>query len=72
MAKKKLTYEEAITELEKIVSALDSGDVALDEGVKLFKEGLTMVDYCTQALNKAEGEIKMLVDNQLVDFQVEE
>lgn len=68
MAKKKLTYEEAIAALEKIVGALDNGDVTLDEGIKLFKEGLALVEICTQMINQAEGEIKILLEGQLKDF----
>ena len=63
-----MTYEEAIAALEKIVGALDNGDVTLDEGIKLFKEGLALVEICTQTINQAEGEIKILLEGQLKDF----
>ena len=58
--KKDLTYEQAITRLEEIVSALEKGKKSLDESVKLFEEGARLADYCNKALQEAEMKITSL------------
>lgn len=68
MEEKTKTYEEAIGRLEDIVRALDAGEVGLDESLMLFKEGLAMVQTCRAQLEKAEGEIKILLDGEFTDF----
>ncbi len=72
MAAKKteLTFEENIKELEEIVRALDSGDVSLEEMLKLFEEGVKRTKECTQQLKNAEQKITMLMKN--ADGEVEE
>ena len=68
MAKKQLNYEEAMLELENTLEKLENGNTTLDDSVKLFKQGLNMIQICNERLTKAEGELKILVDNQFVDF----
>ena len=60
MAKK--TYEESIDRLEEIVSALESGEVSLDESMKLFEEGTKLVSFCSESLDKAQAKIKELTE----------
>lgn len=54
------TYEEAITQLEKIVTRLENGDANLDEALKLFQEGAELAAYCGKALDAAEQKIRTL------------
>ena len=68
MEEKTLSYEEAMTKLETIVQTLDRGEVGLDESINLFKEGLSMVQACRAQLDKAEGEIKILMNGEFTDF----
>ena len=42
MAKKKVTFEEAMTRLEEIVDRLEREEVPLEEAVKLYQEGLSL------------------------------
>lgn len=60
MAKK--TYEESVKRLEEIVSALESGDLSLDESMKLFEEGTKLVSFCSSSLDKAQTKIKELTE----------
>ena len=71
MAKKKISYEDAISELDQVLAALENGDSTLDESVILFKRGLELIKMCDEQLAKAEGEMKILIDGQLVDFTAE-
>lgn len=58
MAKK--TYEDSVRRLEDIVSALERGDASLDESLKLFEEGMKLVSFCNEYLDKAQTKIKEL------------
>ena len=60
----KLTFEEAMKELEKLVDSLDKGDVSLDEAIAAYDRGSQLKDYCQKKLHEA----KMKVDTiQLSD-----
>lgn len=76
MLKNKITYEEAVSKLEKILEDLEGKDLSLDESIKKFKEGLSLHKVCNDMINKAEGEIKILIesDDTVIekDFGVEE
>ena len=54
------TYEEAISELENIVSRLESGEADLDEALKLFEAGTKLAVFCNQKLESAEQKMKTL------------
>ena len=59
----KLTFEEAMKQLETIVRDLQSGNAPLEMLLELFKEGSALVDYCTKLLDSAEQEVRKLVPN---------
>ena len=54
----KLTFEEAMHELEKLVDGLDKGDVSLDEAIAAYDRGSQLKDFCQKKLQEA----KMKVD----------
>jgi exodeoxyribonuclease VII small subunit len=61
MAKKEnLSFESAIVRLEEIVKLLEKGNSSLDEFLKLYEEGISLVRYCNTALDNAENKIKIL------------
>jgi len=64
-----LTYEEAFTELEKIVAALESGERPLEESMILFERGQALTKRCADLLDKAELKVKSLVGDSLTDFK---
>ena len=45
-------FEDAIRELEDIVRRLESGDLPLEESIKIFEEGVALSRYCF-AINSA-------------------
>nr|PZN10866.1 MAG: exodeoxyribonuclease VII small subunit [Caldicoprobacter oshimai] len=59
-----LTFEEALRELEIIVSRLESSDLSLDEAIELFKRGISLSAHCNAKLERAEGMVKLLIQNQ--------
>ena len=61
MAKKEnLSFESAIVRLEEIVKLLEKGNSSLDESLKLYEEGISLVRCCNTALDTAENKIKIL------------
>jgi len=59
MSEKK--FEEAMERLEQIVETLESGDLALDESLKVFEEGMGLVNFCTKKLEEAEQKVTILI-----------
>ncbi len=54
----KIIFEDALSRIEEIANRLNSGDVKLDEALKLYKEGADLSRICLSKLEEAEEEIK--------------
>lgn len=63
MAEKK-TFEQSISELEEIVSRLESGSVTLDESLSLFEKGIKLSKSCQKMLDSAEKKVSVLMANE--------
>ncbi len=64
-----LTYEEAFTELETIMAALESGERPLEVSMTLFERGQALTKRCAELLDKAELKVQALVGESLADFK---
>ena len=60
MAKQKLTFEEAMTTLEQIVTAIEEGDVPLEESIEKYADGIKLIKQCRAILDDAEKKIQLL------------
>ena len=60
MAKKELTFEQAMDRLEVIVQELEKNEKPLDETVDLYEEGLNLVKTCNARLSSFETKIEEL------------
>jgi exodeoxyribonuclease VII small subunit len=56
----KLSYEQAFSELEKIIEALESNQATLDESLKLFEKGQALLQHCSSLLDNAELKVHTL------------
>lgn len=54
-------FEESLKKLETIVDQLEKGDLALEESLKLFEEGVGLSTACKRELDAAEGKVQQLV-----------
>lgn len=61
MNKNNQTFEENMQRLEQIVRAMESGDVPLEQSLKLFQEGTKLVERCGKLLDEAEVQVKKIV-----------
>lgn len=60
-----LTFEEAYTQLETAVTALQDGQMPLERALQYYEEGMKLAQYCNELLQKAELRVQQLsVDNQ--------
>lgn len=66
------SFEAALNELEGIVRKLDSGELSLEESIKLFERGVELSDYCNKKLEEAESKISILVKNQKGEIQLQD
>lgn len=55
------TFEASMARLEQIVRAMERGDVALEESLKLFQEGTKLVKNCQKLLDEAQLQIKKIM-----------
>ena len=62
MSQKNLTFEESMQRLELIVRKMEQGDVALEESLKLFQEGTELVRKCTELLDQAQLQVRMVIN----------
>jgi exodeoxyribonuclease VII small subunit len=58
--KEKLTFEQALAKLEEIVSAIEEGEVPLEQSIDKYAEGVELVKQCRQILDRAEKQIQLL------------
>jgi len=59
----KLTFEEAIESLEKVVKNLSSPEIALEDAFKAYEEGVSLLKHCNATLDKVEKKVMLINDN---------
>ncbi len=66
-----LSYEEALAELDQVVSALESEQSQLEDAIKLFERGQALAERCGVLLEAAELKVKQVVGEDTVAFEAE-
>jgi len=66
-----LIYEEALAELERIVSALEGEQNQLEDSIKLFERGQALAERCSALLEAAELKVKKVAGDVLIPFEEE-
>ncbi len=54
-------FEASLAALEKVVRELERGDLALEESLKLFEQGVKLSRECQERLNQAERRVEVLL-----------
>jgi len=65
--KEKTTFEDALKRLEDIVAKLESGNLPLEESLKLFQEGVGLVRTTTRQLEEVKQKVELLIKDQAGD-----
>ena len=68
-AVEELTYEEALAELEEIVSALEGEQNQLDESIRLFERGQALAARCSELLEAAELKVRQVAGDEVIPFE---
>lgn len=55
-----MSFEQAMAELEAVVSKLESSQVALDDSIKLYERGAELKEHCAQKLKTAEEKVAQI------------
>ena len=55
------SFEACLDELEKVVKALESGDLQLEKSLELFERGMALSESCRKQLEDAETRVEMLI-----------
>ena len=59
------SYEDALAELERLVQAMEAGQLPLDQMLDSYKRGAELLGYCRARLEAVEQQVKILEDGQL-------
>jgi len=55
------SFESCLEQLEKIVKELESGELPLEESLKLFERGMELSEMCRKQLSAAESRVEILL-----------
>jgi len=63
------SFESALSELERIVSNMEAGQMPLEQSLSAYKRGAELLKFCQAALQDAQQQVKMLEEGVLRDFK---
>ncbi|MEO8203001.1 MAG: exodeoxyribonuclease VII small subunit [Betaproteobacteria bacterium] len=66
----KLTFEDALDELEKLVGGMEGGDLSLEQSLAAHKRGLELARFCQQRLESAQQQVRVLEGEVLKNLPV--
>ena len=61
-------YEDALTELERLVQAMEQGQLPLDGLLDNYRRGAELLALCRDRLQAVETQVKVLEDGQLAEW----
>lgn len=65
-----LSFEIGVQSLENIVKLLEQKDIPLEKALAFFKEGVGLVQYCSNVLDQAEKQMEILLEDQDGKLQI--
>lgn len=57
---KAMSFEAALSELEKIVGNLERGDVELEQSIRIYERGEALKNHCSALLKAAEDKVEKI------------
>ncbi len=67
-----LSFEKALSDLEKIVEKMEKGELSLNESLALFEKGVKLARFLRHELDKAEKKVEILLKNEKGEVKAEE
>lgn len=71
-AEQAASFEQALSELEGIVAAMERDDLPLENALASYQRGVELLRHCQGTLAAAEQKIRILENDQLTDLPGEE
>ncbi|WP_019154457.1 exodeoxyribonuclease VII small subunit [Robertmurraya massiliosenegalensis] len=70
----KMTFEEAMKNLEDIVEKLEEGDVPLEEAISIYRKGMELSKLCHDKLKDVEEQLTQIIteDGKKEEFSIQE
>jgi exodeoxyribonuclease VII small subunit len=65
------SFEEAMGQLQQLVSQMESGALPLEASVAAYQRGSELVKYCATQLEKVDGQVKVLENDMLKPFSTD-
>jgi len=59
-----IKFEKALSRLEIIVTELEGGELSLDDSLRIFEEGVKLSKTCLKMLDDAERKVEILVQDK--------
>jgi len=72
MAAAPTSYEDALGELDRLVTAMEAGQLPLDRLLESYKRGAELLNFCRGRLAAVEEQVKVLEDGQLKSMTLAE
>lgn len=66
--KEKVPFEKAIAELEQIIEKLEDDEITLDDALRHFEQGVSLMRACDAHLKSAEGKLRELLKGENGEF----
>jgi exodeoxyribonuclease VII small subunit len=57
------SFEENMARLEKLVRQLEQGELGLEDALKCYQEGVALVGYCQQSIERTAKEVEVLTES---------
>jgi len=64
-------FEDTFKKLETIVNKLESGDLPLEDSMKLFEEGMRLSKICSQRLAEVQKKVEVLLKGEDGNYKTE-
>ena len=70
----KINFEKSLIRLEEITKELESGNLSLDDSLKIFEEGIKLSRFCEKKLTEAGQKLEILKssDLEINDISIDE
>lgn len=65
-------FEQSLKKLEDAVNRLESGELSLDDSLKVYEEGVKHASICSRKLNEAQKRVELLLKRKDGSFYKEE
>ncbi|HAP31739.1 MAG TPA: exodeoxyribonuclease VII small subunit [Firmicutes bacterium] len=63
MQDEKLSFEEALDRLERLIAGMEKGDLSLEESLRLFQEGMELIRHCRKLLADSEYRVEIILQD---------